>query len=62
MIEKVKYFILDKEYYSYPILSQEIICPYCNQSFCVEYASNLEQMQKECPFCKNKMKIHLNKQ
>lgn len=62
IIKKVKYFILDKEFYSYPILSQEIICPYCNQLFHIAFASNLKQMQKECPFCKNIMKIYLNKQ
>ncbi|MFQ6342871.1 hypothetical protein [Campylobacter sp. VTCC 70190] len=59
MDKKIKYFILDKFDYSYPILTKDVKCISCNNHFPIEYASNLKTIEKECPFCNNKMDIKL---
>ena len=55
----IKYFILDKFDYSYPIFSKDTKCLFCKNIFSIEYPSNLKTINKECPFCKNKMDIKL---
>lgn len=51
MDKKIKYFILDKFDYSYPILTKDTKCSFCENFFPIEYSSNLKTIEKECPFC-----------
>ncbi|EOH4489318.1 hypothetical protein ACLQ5N_001689, partial [Campylobacter jejuni] len=57
--KKIKYFILDKFDYSYPILTKDTKCSFCENFFSIEYSSNLKTIEKECPFYNNKMDIKL---
>lgn len=50
MDKKIKYFILDKFDYSYPILTKDTKCSFCENFFPIEYSSNLKTIEKECPF------------
>ncbi|EDP6086927.1 TPA: hypothetical protein SAV61_001201 [Campylobacter jejuni] len=59
MDKKIKYFILDKFDYSYPILTKDTKCSFYENFFPIEYSSNLKTIEKECPFCNNKMDIKL---
>lgn len=46
MDKKIKYFILDKFDYSYPILTKDIKCSFCEKFFPIEYSSNLKTIKK----------------
>ncbi|EDO9711247.1 hypothetical protein ACAL30_000940 [Campylobacter jejuni] len=59
MDKKIKYFILDKFDYSYPILTKDTKCSFCENFFPIEYSSNLKTIEKECPFYNNKIDIKL---
>ncbi|HEB9311345.1 TPA: hypothetical protein RZK28_000775 [Campylobacter coli] len=59
MNKKIKYYISNKTKYSYPILTKEVQCFNCKKFYSIEYASNLEKIEKECPSCKTKMDIKL---
>ncbi|KQH54475.1 hypothetical protein Y784_04055 [Campylobacter coli CVM 41953] len=50
---------MDKFDYSYPILTKDTKCSFCENFFPIEYSSNLKTIEKECPFCNNKMDIKL---
>ncbi|EJR1663232.1 hypothetical protein N8U98_001089 [Campylobacter jejuni] len=45
--------------YSYPILTKDTKCSFCENFFSIEYSSNLKTIEKECPFYNNKMDIKL---
>ncbi|EKI5360171.1 hypothetical protein PFK19_001133 [Campylobacter coli] len=59
MDKKIKYYISNKTKYSYPILTKDVQCSNCKNFFSIEYSSNLKTIEKECPFCNNKMDIKL---
>ncbi|AIR73188.1 hypothetical protein AD53_00360 [Campylobacter jejuni] len=50
---------MDKFDYSYPILTKDTKCSFCENFFSIEYSSNLKTIEKECPFYNNKMDIKL---
>ncbi|EDP6974876.1 hypothetical protein GMG56_04075, partial [Campylobacter jejuni] len=41
------------------ILTKDTKCSFCENFFSIEYSSNLKTIEKECPFCNNKMDIKL---
>lgn len=50
MDKKIKYFILDKFDYSYPILTKDTKCSFCENFFPIEYSSNLKTIEKNVHF------------
>lgn len=46
MDKKIKYFILDKFDYSYPILTKDTKCSFCENFFPIEYKLKLKNNRK----------------